>query len=316
MTLKILCINGGAIKGLYSLHLLNIIEKNLGNGFLLKDYFNILCGSSIGSIFVVCIALGMSTDIIIEMFYKFSQTVFKQSKINKLALVKYILKRKYKSFYDIFEPIYIVSKLYDALDKIVGNMKMKDLKIPIYIPSYCISQNKTIVFSNTTHPEYKIIDVLLAATAAPTLFPIHKIKDDYFIDGALWANCPIMIGVSEMLINYANSNYNILSIGNIYTKYDLDSLNKYRITSLTYLLNILFVANEQGNKIYYDAISGKLNKIIHFDGTDDFKEKEPIAIDDSSHKTLAILKLYGEKKGFEIIKNKDVQDFFNKKISD
>lgn len=54
---KILCVDGGGIKGLYSAQVLAEIEK--AHNVCLSDYFDLICGTSTGGI----IALGISARI-------------------------------------------------------------------------------------------------------------------------------------------------------------------------------------------------------------------------------------------------------------
>ncbi|AYV81831.1 MAG: patatin, partial [Harvfovirus sp.] len=48
---KILCVDGGGIKGLYSLYVLREFEKQFcKEGECLGDYFDMICGTSTGGI--------------------------------------------------------------------------------------------------------------------------------------------------------------------------------------------------------------------------------------------------------------------------
>lgn len=64
---KILCVDGGGIKGLYSSQVLAEIEK--AHNVCLSDYFDLNCGTSTGGI----IALGISAGIPMQKIVGFYQ---------------------------------------------------------------------------------------------------------------------------------------------------------------------------------------------------------------------------------------------------
>lgn len=64
---KILCVDGGGIKGLYSSQVLAEIEK--AHNVCLSDYFDLICGTSTGGI----IALGISAGIPMQKIVGFYQ---------------------------------------------------------------------------------------------------------------------------------------------------------------------------------------------------------------------------------------------------
>ena len=76
--------------------------------------------------------------------------------------------------------------------------------------------------NKTRDDNYKLVDVCLASAAAPIFFPIHKQKnpDDenenqYFVDGGLWANNPVLSGLVEALTITSNDGrpIQIVSVG-------------------------------------------------------------------------------------------------------
>ena len=58
--------------------------------------------------------------------------------------------------------------------------------------------------------------VASATSAAPTFFPAIKINNDWFIDGAISSNNPVLIAYAEAKKLWANENIKILSIGTGY----------------------------------------------------------------------------------------------------
>lgn len=79
-----------------------------------------------------------------------------------------------------------------------------------------ICQNKHTQERNTT-----LVDVCLASAAAPIYFPVHGVKDPdgggqthWFVDGGLWANNPVLVGIVEALeVAPPDARIEVLSVG-------------------------------------------------------------------------------------------------------
>ena len=60
------------------------------------------------------------------------------------------------------------------------------------------------------------MDVALATSAAPTFLPAHELDDGRaYLDGGLWANNPILVGVLEAIVNCGQqaSDIDVLNVG-------------------------------------------------------------------------------------------------------
>ncbi|MBL4701732.1 MAG: patatin-like phospholipase family protein, partial [Phycisphaeraceae bacterium] len=105
-------------------------------------------------------------------------------------------------------------------------------KIALCIPTTNMSQDQPWVFKTphlkgkTRDNKYTLIDVCLATAAAPIFFPLAVTdipdadnKYNVFSDGGLWANNPVMIGMTEALeIAGPKQPIEIISIGTCATK--------------------------------------------------------------------------------------------------
>jgi patatin-like phospholipase/acyl hydrolase len=80
---------------------------------------------------------------------------------------------------------------------------MSDLVRPVVIPAVCLTKGGPKVFKTGHHPRFvldwrlPVSDVALATSAAPTYFPAHRIGDDLYADGGMFANSPDMIALHE-----------------------------------------------------------------------------------------------------------------------
>ena len=84
-----------------------------------------------------------------------------------------------------------------------------------------VPTSEIAVFKTDHHPDYKrdhktaAWEVCRATSAAPTYFAPHERNGRGFVDGGLWANNPILVGVTEALSAFeiAPEKLRILSIG-------------------------------------------------------------------------------------------------------
>jgi patatin-like phospholipase/acyl hydrolase len=77
---RILSLDGGGIRGILTLQFLETIEtlvkQRLGRNALLCDYFDLIGGTSIGSIIAAGLACGMSVDALQKIYKKLGADVF------------------------------------------------------------------------------------------------------------------------------------------------------------------------------------------------------------------------------------------------
>jgi patatin-like phospholipase/acyl hydrolase len=69
--------------------------------------------------------------------------------------------------------------------------------------------------------------VALAASAAPTFFPIAEIKDSLFVDGGLYANSPDYMALheAEFFLKQKSDDISLLSIGTTTSKFSFSHEN-------------------------------------------------------------------------------------------
>ena len=208
---KILCIDGGGIKGLYSAEVLNTLEHTYGP---LSDYFDMICGTSTGGI----IALGISAKIPMQDIVAFYES--------KGALIFSQWKKPWplRDLLLVFKQAVICSKysnraLKKALIDVFGSRKIAESNNLLCIPSYNVTCAQTRVFKKdygffNQDSQKTYVDVALATSAAPTYLPLHSINNVDYIDGGLWANDPTQVALSEFLYSFAGEydGLDILSI--------------------------------------------------------------------------------------------------------
>lgn len=96
----------------------------------------------------------------------------------------------------------------------------RDAKVPLCIPSCDGRYGEVYVFKTPHHPDFKkdgqeqMVKVALSTSAAPTYFKPLDNGGYRFLDGGLWANDPIMVGLTDALTSFDvdRKNVSILSI--------------------------------------------------------------------------------------------------------
>jgi patatin-like phospholipase/acyl hydrolase len=203
---KILSIDGGGIKGLYSSTILEVLEER----YNCKTYecFDMLCGTSTGGLIALALSAGKSAKEISNMYMYHGENIFPQ-KWNRY-LNQIFGRGKYTNKY-----------LKNHLQSFFGDKTLNDSENLLCIPSFNYTDSVPCVFKHD-HIEgelardnlIKYVDVALATAAAPTFFPLCEIgaQNKQFIDGGVWANNPALIGVIEALCYFVGKNKDYDSI--------------------------------------------------------------------------------------------------------
>lgn len=201
---KILCIDGGGIKGLYSAQILKHLEEKFDCH--LSDYFDMLCGTSTGGLIALALSLKIPTSDICnfydnegpKIFPTFKKIKFRGKKYSNGTVKQLVNGGKFSD-----------KNLKIALNKIFGEKKIGESNNLLCIPSYNITEARPFIFK-FDHKEGDLnrdnkalyVDVALATSAAPTYFPMAQISyydNKQFIDGGVWGNNPTLVGYLEAL---------------------------------------------------------------------------------------------------------------------
>lgn len=179
-TFNILSFDGGGLRGTLSINLLEKIQsKSLYN---IVKTSNMISGTSTGSLIALGLAYGMSPSEISKLY----------SKEN----LEYIFD---KSYSQISRPKYDNNHLKEILLSVFPeNLKLKDLGKLVVIPTFFVGNQynswKAIFYNNIPNSvtqDYTVIDVAMASSAAPAIFPSY----DCNIDGGIIANDPSLSSI-------------------------------------------------------------------------------------------------------------------------
>jgi uncharacterized protein len=195
---KILSIDGGGIKGLYSARILQHLEEVYQCN--LSDYFDLLCGTSTGGIIALGLSLKKPAANLAELYAKNGKNIFPWwRKILWTGTLRQAL----------FWGKYNDRQLKAQLVNVFGESLIGESNNLLCIPSHSVTDGRNIVF-RWNHPEGGLtrdnkasyVEVALATSAAPTYFPLAEVSGydgKQFIDGGVWSNNPCLVGIAEAL---------------------------------------------------------------------------------------------------------------------
>ena len=213
---SILALDGGGVRGLVTAVILERLEKKLQKyepRKLLTDYFDVIAGTSTGSLIACALSSCLSASEIKDFYIYNSQIIFPPSRILVHSILNWI--RLGSS-----HPIYSDEGLKMVLKHIFGNREFGELKKPTIVTSYDTYNRQAVVFKNTkiAHQDIPIWQICRASSAAPIGFPGYEMKHKPFledlrakgyaipenggiplIDGGVFANNPALCAIAERL---------------------------------------------------------------------------------------------------------------------
>ncbi|MEH2458424.1 CBASS cGAMP-activated phospholipase [Nostoc sp.] len=235
---KILALDGGGIRGLVTAKILveveRQIEKTLGRTIPLNQYFDLIVGTSTGSILAASLVLGKKAAKVCEIYEEKGSKIFQASQLRKFA--SWIYGSKYSN-----------KGLIKVLREELGEIKFRDCSknssAELLIFAYdTIYRNTTFFISpcpeeNRWFNDMKLWEVCLSSSSAPTFFPPYefkwtdphnqKTKTFTHVDGGVSANCPALAALAHVTkIKKKNiEDIAILSIGTGRTTQPLEYVN-------------------------------------------------------------------------------------------
>lgn len=207
MSYRILSLDGGGIKGTFTAAFLAVIEKQIGAP--IGNYFDLIVGTSTGGIIALGLGAQLSVTDILAFYEEDGPKIFgKQSLFNSIL--------------SYFRPKFGHADLDKCLQNRFKGKRLGESTTRLVVPSFDLERGKIHLFKTAHLPKYETdyqiaMSTIAAATAAaPTYFPTFKTPNGAsLIDGGLWANNPILVGVIEAIANldWPRDQIKVLSIG-------------------------------------------------------------------------------------------------------
>jgi len=318
---KILSIDGGGIKGLFSAEVLSKFEETYNT--TVSECFDLICGTSTGGIIALAAALGISMKDVVAFYEEKGPAIFCED-AKKTCIGRLVHSIKQIGFSGKYDG----KNLEQALREVFKNNTMADCKNLVCIPSYNINTASARVFKKdynqfTEDNDKLCVDVALATSAAPTYLPVKKISGDQFVDGGVWANNPSMVGFNEYLYQFSNDErfdgVEILSISSCETAKGTipGKTQKGFLRWAGDLFDVFMTAQVKSTLFYMNNLKGKMNFYYDFqrvtNGSVSPEQAKLIDMDKARAESLELIKSIGYNTAINAKMNPEVAHFFKTK---
>lgn len=196
---KILAIDGGGIRGLYSAKMLEVFEERFDTS--VAKHFDLICGTSTGGLIALALATGHSAAGVNTFYRNYGPQIFPPMP----GWIGYLRQ-------GFGEGKYSNDVLRGVLEKLFGSKCVGDSECLLCIPSYSLTAARPYIF-RFDHPEGGLgrdngrlcVEVALATSAAPTYFPVVEVDNHQLVDGGICANNPALVGLMEALRHFVGA---------------------------------------------------------------------------------------------------------------
>ncbi len=265
---RILSLAGGGFLGLFTIQTLVNLEEEFG--YPIADKFDLIAGTSVGGLIALALAKHIPTCELERVFRLRGKEVFRASffegPLGLIGIKRYIFASRFAS-----------EKLRHLVAELVGhNADLSSLKARILIPAFNLSKARPDEFRNSGQgrtSNLPLTDIALATTAAPTYFPIHLVGGELYADGAIHANTPDILAISEAMAEHHVDlkDISMLSIGTTFSRRPITQLKRRNAGAITWLgklqlVDRLLEAQNQGSIFLSDRFLGeryiRVNKFL------------------------------------------------------
>ncbi|KAK8015171.1 hypothetical protein PG990_008467 [Apiospora arundinis] len=216
---RVLCLDGGGVRGIAELQVLKAIEKELGSDLHIQDFLDLIVGTSTGGI--IALGLGVrkwSVDECIDHFKNLCREAFQPRELVGIPFLEHMAVLNHGSMYKT-KPFQNVLQNTFKCEPLFGDTG-QDMKAPIKVAittATSVDQHP-VVLANYSRPdpttyelpyefhrpdvltkEFKVWEAARATSAAPPFFKVFTKEDtsaDY-MDGAIYYNNPVRVAYHE-----------------------------------------------------------------------------------------------------------------------
>ena len=213
--LRVLSIDGGGMRGVYTSAYLSALAKQAAarrdaSNIDVGKAFDLIVGTSTGGIIACALAAGVPLDEVADLYRRHGKGIFpvKMPDGLNLDLGLQLFSR----------PKHLASGstvLERVLEEKLGDMTVRQVYdrrgIALAVPAVEMSRHRSWVFK-TPHlgghrdDGFRLVDVCLATSAAPLYRSMARVENPttpghyrVFVDGGLWANNPVLVGMIDAL---------------------------------------------------------------------------------------------------------------------
>lgn len=274
---RILAIDGGGIKGIFPAAFLAGLEKRFLGGSSIARYFDLIAGTSTGGIIALGLGAGLTAAELRDLYINRGLEIFPPQR----WLGRLLGKARQLVLYR-----YDRDALARVLDETFGQKTFGESMSRLCVPAFDGRHGEVHIFKTPHHPDYrwdgreKMTKVAAATSAAPTFYRPLDDGGYTFVDGGVWCNNPIMVGLVDALacFDVPRERMHILSVGCGNNPYTVGTIKK-RLGGLLAWYNIIFAAmrlqshNARGQA--YLLVGA--DRVLRVDAPE---RKRPIGLDD------------------------------------
>jgi uncharacterized protein len=196
---RILSIDGGGIRGIIPAIWLSRLQKDLDKP--LKEYFDLIVGTSTGAIIAASVALGKDIEQCVKLYEDHGTRIFPRRTVESIG---WGLPIKIQNL--LFGPAYDEEPLGTALRELfAADTKLQAAKRRLLIPCYDAFNRQMFLMKSyeDDSSEIPVWEACKSSCSAPSYFPAHVLDHGGakrpLVDGGVLANNPSMLAVAEAL---------------------------------------------------------------------------------------------------------------------
>jgi patatin-like phospholipase/acyl hydrolase len=203
MSKRVLCLDGGGIRGLILLSCLSEWEKDCEVKAI--DMFDAFGCVSVGAIVTAAMLASHKSaqSMLDEMMDADVQHIFTRPHFRPFSWI-------------LPGPAYSGDGKRDEIRAWVPDIAMGELSKQLIIPTYDLTTGACKVYDSSLHPQARLQEVVDASSAAPTYFPPvwMKASASWEIDGGVYANNPSLVALQHVVPTSSDlSNISLVSLG-------------------------------------------------------------------------------------------------------
>lgn len=223
---RILSIDGGGIRGILPAGFLASLEEAyLGDGGI-GDHFDLIVGTSTGGIIALGLANGLTAGTLRDLYVDRGGEVFPDYGPFGKAVNELMGAVRHRCDHKALERL---------IAEVLGEKCFWQARKRVNIPSIDSTYGEVFVFKTPHHPDFKLDwckPMALAARATSAAQSFFKPVSDgtyEYLDGGIWANNPVMIGLVDVLscFDVPRDRISILSLGCVEDTYGIGTLQRH-----------------------------------------------------------------------------------------